>query len=159
MFIYSVKASTLRFVGAVFLSVMVVITLLVFLQPIDTVTAMSEKNQTVNYADIRTNEDRIAFLSQFGWETTGEVIEETTFVIPAEFDRVLAGYNEVQKLQGLDLSRYEKKTVSRYTYKVTNYGDYEGTVYANLIVYKNKVVAGDICSAEPEGFVHGFEKQ
>ena len=74
------------------------------------------------------------------------------------FDKVFAAYNEIQRAQGLDLSKYKKKELTRYTFEVTNYADHEGTVYANVLVYRNKVVGGDICSAELSGFVHGFEK-
>jgi len=34
----------------------------------------------------------------------------------------------------------------------------EGKVYANILVYRNKVIGGDICSADASGFIHGFEK-
>ena len=78
--------------------------------------------------------------------------------IPAEFDKVFAGYNELQKAQGLDLSKYKKKTVTRYTFTVTNYDGYDGTVYANVLVYRNRVIGGDICSADVSGFIHGFER-
>ena len=84
--------------------------------------------------------------------------ETVTVTIPAEFDKVFAGYNELQKTQGLDLSKYKKKELIRYTFEVTNYEGHEGTVYANVLVYRNRVVGGDICSADLSGFVHGFEK-
>ena len=62
-------------------------------------------------------------------------------------------------LYQLDLSKYKGKTVTRYTYEVTDYPGHEGEkIYANLIVRKNRIIAGDICSAEPSGFIHGFEK-
>ena len=32
--------------------------------------------------------------------------------------------------------------MTRYTYKVLNYPNYDGTVYANILVYRNRVVAG-----------------
>ena len=54
---------------------------------------------------------------------------------------------------GLDLSRYKRKDVMRYTYQVENYPDYQGVVYANILVYKNKIIGGDICSADVNGFV------
>ena len=47
----------------------------------------------------------------------------------------------------------------RYTYEVTNYEDYDGVVYANLIVYRGRVIGGDICSADVTGFIHGFERK
>ena len=46
----------------------------------------------------------------------------------------------------------------RYTFTVTNYPSYEETVYANVLVYRNRVIGGDICSADVSGFVHGFER-
>ena len=45
----------------------------------------------------------------------------------------------------------------RYTYDVTNYKGYEGRVQVNLLVYKGKVVGGDVCSTDESGFIHGFE--
>ena len=33
-----------------------------------------------------------------------------------------------------------------------------GKVYVNVIVYRNKVIGGDVCSASIGGFIHGFEK-
>jgi len=102
----------------------------------------------------------VTFLETFGWQVASETpTEEVTFLIPKEFDRVLAGYNEIQKSQGLDLGRYANKKVTRYTYELVGYEGYEGKVYANLIMYKNKVIAADITSADPYGFVHGLEKQ
>ena len=78
--------------------------------------------------------------------------------VPSKFDTVFSGYNDLQRLQGLDLSRYKRKEVTRYTYIVTNYDGYDGTVYANLIVYRGRVIAGDICTESENGFIHGFSK-
>ena len=54
--------------------------------------------------------------------------------------------------------KFKNKDVTRYTFAVTNYQGYEGTVYANVLFYRNRVIGGDICSADISGFVHGFEK-
>ncbi|MBO7302715.1 MAG: DUF4830 domain-containing protein, partial [Clostridia bacterium] len=116
-------------------------------------------NETeINYSKIKTNEDRIAFLSQFGWKVKEDSVDQIEVVIPEKFDKVFTGYNEIQKRQGLDLSKYKGKTVMRYTYEITNYENENGKVYANVIVYRNKVIGGDICSADVGGFIHGFEK-
>jgi hypothetical protein len=77
--------------------------------------------------------------------------------MPSEFDKVFTGYNELQKRQGLDLSKYRNREVTRYTFTVTNYKNYDGTVLANVLVYRNRVIGGDICSADVTGFVAGFE--
>ena len=48
--------------------------------------------------------------------------------------------------------------MSRYTFKIDNYEGYGGTVLADVLVYKNKVIGGDVCSADVNGFVHGFSR-
>ena len=111
-----------------------------------------------SYDKIRSAEEAAAFLSQFSWQVEATPVEIRTVTVPEEFDKVFSAYNEMQKEQGLNLAKYKKKDVVRYTFSVTNYPDYEGTVYANVLVYRNRVVGGDISSAALDGFVHGFEK-
>ena len=57
-----------------------------------------------------------------------------------------------------DLSKYKGKEVTRYTFAVTNYPNYKGTVMANVILWRNRVIGGDLCSSDVTGFIHGFEK-
>ncbi|MDY3846594.1 MAG: DUF4830 domain-containing protein [Eubacteriales bacterium] len=159
MFIYSMRAGTLKFFSVIAISLAVLFTLMIFVDPIEAVTTSGEEAETVNFSKIKTEEDRKNFLSEFGWQTSGDAQDIVEFVIPEQFDRIMLGYNEIQKSQGLDLCRYTKKKVVRYTYEITNYDGYEGKVYANLIMYKNKVIAADVCSADPFGFVHGLKKQ
>ncbi len=157
MFVYSLKASTLKFFGIICVAMVALITLIVFIPTYDGGEDVPTSAE-VNYSKIKTDEDRIAFLGQFGWEVKPTAVEVKETKIPKEFDNVFSTYNELQKRQGLDLSDYKGKAITRYTYEITNYPDYEGTVYANLIVYKNKVIGGDICTADVEGFIHGFKK-
>ena len=112
--------------------------------------AMSDE---IDFSGVKTNEDRIKFIEQFGIKVKDSAKEEVSFRIPESFDRVISGYNEIQKSQGLDLSRYKNKQVTRYTYEVTNYENAREDVFVNLIVYKGVVVACDMSSANPEGFV------
>jgi hypothetical protein len=159
MFIYSMRASTIRFLGVVCLSLATLIALIAFVPELQPVSAQAgEEAETISYDKIKTNEDRMAFLGQFGWEVDATPVESTTVTIPAEFDKVFASYNELQRRQGLDLSGYASRTVERYTYTVTNYDGFDGTVLANLLVYRGRVIGGDICSADASGFIHGFSK-
>ena len=159
MFIYSMRAGTIRFVAVILLSLMVLGALIAFVPQLQPVSAeIGEETHTVNYDKIKKDEDRIAFLAQFGWEVEPTPKECTTVTIPADFDKVLAEYNELQKRQGLDLSKYASRTVERYTSTVTNYPDYEGSVLANLLVFRGRVIGGDLCSADQSGFIHGFAK-
>lgn len=154
MFIYSVKGSTLKFFAVLSLALVVLVMLVIFVPTYDS-SALPTGND-VNYVNIRTNEDRIGFLSQFSWTVKAEPVLEEEVTIPAEFDSVFVNYNDLQKNQGLDLSRYKRKTVQHYRYEVTNF-EGEETVYANLLVYRGRIIGGDISSAKMNGFVYGFK--
>lgn len=175
MFIYSVKAGTIRFVGIVCVALAALIALIAFVPayagdrttsgtpvagtPAGQVPSGGESDDsavTYRYDKVKTADDAAAFLGQFGWVVDAGSAETVKVTIPAEFDKVFAGYNQLQRAQGLDLSRYKTKQITRYTFTVTNYKDWDGPVYANVLVYRNKVIGGDICSADVNGFVHGF---
>jgi len=133
MFVCSLKASSLKFAGVIGIAVAALIALLILMPTTQDVSAgaILEDNGTINFEKIKTNENRLEFLSQFGWEAGKDAVEEVEVRIPSDFD-------------------------TRYTYQITNYPDYDGTVYANIIVYKNRVIGGDVCSSDVSGFIHGF---
>ncbi|MBR5144672.1 MAG: DUF4830 domain-containing protein, partial [Clostridia bacterium] len=147
---YSIRASTIK-VCCVILLFAVILTGLV-LSGRDGVVSASSSVTEVDFSGIKTKDDRIEFISDFGIKVDPDSENEVAFRMPESFDRVILGYNELQKKQGLDLSKYHNKRVTRYTYKVTNY-DSDGEVYANLFVYRGKIVACDLSSADPSGFV------
>lgn len=155
MFVYSVRASTLKFFGILILTLAVLIGAIAIGQSTALTAAASAK---INFGGIETNEDRLEFIRQFGVEVSGEPEECVSFSVPENFDKVIAGYNELQKEQGLDISKYKNKKVTRYTYSLDNYNGYEGEVHVNLIIYKKTVVACDISSAAPNGFVEPLVK-
>jgi len=150
MFICSVRASTVKFFAVLAVTFAVLLGLI-----LSGNTAFAEvgSNASVNLSDIKTEDDRVAFIEQFGLKVKGASVESKSFVMPDSFDRVLAGYNEIQKKQGLDLSKYAKKKVTRYTYEIDGYEDYDGAVMVNLLVYRNRIIGCDVSSADPEGFV------
>ena len=153
MFIYSVRASTLRFFAILMITASVLIGIMA-LSGNESVSAMSDG--AYHFSDVDPKEDRIEFLSQFGIRVFSDSEEEESFLLPETLDRVLLSYNEIQKEQGLDLSRYCKKQVRRYTYKVENYKDGTLCVYANVIVYRHRVIGGDISASGEGGFVLPF---
>jgi len=159
MFVCSLRASTVKFFGVTVLALAALVALLVFIP-----SAESDMNESVaavdgiRYDKIKTAEDRIEFLRQFGWEVDPTALEEVKVTVPSEFDKVHTSYNELQLEQGFDLTKYHKKDVMRYTYRITNYPDYDGEVYANILVYKKQVIGGDICSADASGFIHGLDR-
>ncbi len=157
MFIYSVKASSLKYLAVMVLCAVAVVScvLLVPDNISDAYTVGAVERKKGDFKNVKTNEDRVAFLESYGWEIDPNAVEICEVIIPSEFDDVYEEYNAIQKDEGLDLEKYAGKSVKRYTYTVKNYGA-ETTVFANLLVYKNKVVGGDISSSDPNGFTHGF---
>ena len=158
MFVYSIRATTIKFFGVICVALAALITLIAF---VPTYVASSAQTGTtaaeVSFDKVKSAEDARAFLSQFGWEVDAATAKTVEVTMPAEFDKVFVGYNELQKRQGLDLSKYRNRQVTRYTFTVTNYEGYDGEVLANVLVYRNRVIGGDICSADVTGFVVGFE--
>ncbi len=159
MFIYSIRASTIK-LAAVIGAAAVALGVIVAAAPnyeVKTTAAIAAAKAEYRYDKVKTNDDRVAFLRQFGWETDGEVLEEVTMKIPREFDRIMTSYNEIQKQSGLDLSKYRGREVTRYTYAISNYPSYDGRVNANIIVYNSRVIGGDISSSDVSGFISTFE--
>ncbi len=105
-----------------------------------------------------TNEERVAFFSQFGFEISEDPIEVKEVIIPTEFDETYEEYNNIQKSQGLDLSKYKGKRVKMWSYAIKNYPSYENTdcIRGNILVYDGIVVGGDISNIELGGFMVGF---
>lgn len=156
MFVYSVRASTVKFFAVIVLTLAVLAGVLIF-GGIGG-GAVSASSDVIDFGGIKTNDDRVRFIADFGVEVEEAPIETVDFSVPENFDRVIMGYNEIQRRQGLDLSRYKNKKVTRYTYLVKNYEGYDKEVHVNLIMYKNTVIACDVSSADPTGFVRELVK-
>lgn len=156
MFVYTVKASRLKFFALLICSMAILLTLASVIPKPETPGNVAVVNY--DYNNIEDNEDRVLFLKGFGYEVDEKPIEVKKVTIPESFDSVYEKYNDIQRAQGLNLKRYCGKTVTRYTYKITNYNsDEEQEVLANILIYNNKIVGGDICSVASNGFIHGFE--
>lgn len=108
-------------------------------------------------AVVKNNEQRVKYLNSLGWEVEEEPIEEQKVIIPREFNDIYERYNDLQKMQGFDLSKYGGLEATRYTYKVLNFPDAKGMVVADIIVYRNRVIAGDIQSNALDGFMVGLK--
>lgn len=106
---------------------------------------------------ISTNDGRVKFLSDFGWEVTPAPVETQQVKIPAETTEVYDRYNALQMSQGFDLTQYAGKTATRYVYEIRNYPEATDPVYATLLIYKDQVIGGDITNTSASGVVQGFQ--
>ena len=108
-------------------------------------------------AVVKNEKSRVAYLARNGWEVASPAESESVVMIPRTFSAVFEEYNELQKQQGFDLSRYCGTEVTMYTYRVTN-AQADGDVIAVLYVQKNRVVGGDVHSTALDGFMTGIVK-
>ncbi len=103
------------------------------------------------------NDGRVKFLTDFGWDVTTSPVESGQVKIPEETSEVFDRYNRLQKGQGYDLSKYAGKNVMRYVYKINNYPGATEPVYATLLVYKNEIIGGDVTDTAAKGHIRGFK--
>lgn len=122
-------------------------------------TAASPADGSPDYS-AATQDDITSFINQLGLTVKSEPDSITQVLIPSEFDDVYTNYNELQKQAGLDLSPYKGCTAKRWTYTVSNYPEYENsnTVRLNILVYNGRIIGGDICSVELDGFMHSLAR-
>ncbi len=112
--------------------------------------------QTSAAASVTSNDDRVKFLTSFGWEVVTSPTQTSQVRIPAEESQVFSRYNALQKSQGYDLSPYAGKTVMRYVYKIKNYPGATEPVYATLLICNNQVIGGDVTDTSATGVMQGF---
>ena len=107
---------------------------------------------------VSTNDERVKYLTDLGWEVTTSPAETSQVRIPQEQSEVFDRYNALQKSQGYDLSAYAGKNVMRYVYKVENFPGATEPVYATLLIYKNQIIGGDITDTAAKGMIQSLKK-
>ncbi len=156
MFVYSVKTNQIK----VFLLVGFVL-----ITAVSLFILSNESQETVSQSEMllsaETHEERMKFISQFGWKIDEEPVQVKEVLIPTEDDDIYSAYNDIQRSQGFDLTEYAGQRAKCWTYTVKNYEGYENQecIHANILVVDGKVIGGDICSVELDGFMHGFSNE
>lgn len=157
MFVVSLSSSNLKkILGVGFALVSVSLVAVFFVNFQNNVTVKKVSLQTAETAD-----DRLKFISDFGWIVDEDPVEVRQIAIPQEFDDVYNNYNQLQISQGYDLTDFAGRSAKRWTYVIRNYPDVssnEDYVRINLLVCDGKIIGGDVCSIKLDGFMHGFEK-
>lgn len=161
MVIMTAKVSKSKRIAAALIDLIAVILLVVCLSNTGKTPRSTNRADTAPAAqpepsEIKTNDDRVAFLASFGWQVAPEPTQTQEVRIPTEPSEVFERYNDLQRSQGFDLSAYAGKNVRRYVYEIKNYPDSSDTYYATLFIYKNAVIGGDVCSSAQGGTMHGL---
>ena len=117
----------------------------------------SQETVALSAPSVASNDGRVQFLKDFGWDVTTSPAESSQVRIPEQPGDIYNRYNALQLSQGYDLTPYAGKRVMRYVYKINNYPGASEPVYATLLVYKNKIIGGDITNTAAKGQIHGFQ--
>lgn len=152
MFIFTARVTKEKLIIAL-LALAAVIVLLFMLLSGDQETT----TETIAPANVSTNDGRLEFISSYGWEVNDTPVETTEVRVPEDDSEVFERYNDLQKSQGYDLSKYAGKKLKKVTYEVLNHPSGETGVKLTLFINKKEVVGGDVSSGQKGGFMHGFE--
>lgn len=153
MFVCTVKASSIKFFIAILFSAAVLVGIVAFVPSID--TAGETAVAMLDYKGVATVEEQLRFLEELGYKAKNIPVFSDEVQIPQTFDSVYEKYNRIQKAQGLNLEKYKGKTVLRYTYEIK---DTKEPTYATLLIYKNRIIGGDITVMGDNGYVRGFQR-
>jgi hypothetical protein len=158
MFIFTAKLDRKR-------AIIIIVALAVILCTIILIAGLRDRKKiepasnAASITDVRTNADRVKYLESFGWKVKEQPTEELEVVIPREFSKVYSDYAALQKKQGFKLTNYLGMEAKRYTYEILNYPTGEKGIVADIIVYRNAVIAGDVQSTALNGFMHGLSEK
>lgn len=147
MFVYTARFSRKKAVLAGIVTALIILGIILFISL-----------RSAGFADaasggVKTNEDRVSYLTSLGWIVDSQPIDSRDIVIPRSFDGVYAEYLSLQNQQGYPLEEYGGMEATRYTYKVRNWSGSEADVVADIIVCGQSVIAGDIQSTALDGFM------
>lgn len=99
-----------------------------------------------------TNEERVAYLEGLGWLVEPQPIETLDLQLPEKLEGEWDAYAKLQKGQGLPFSEFAGQAVKRYTYTVTNYPEIPQGVQANLYLWGDQIIGGDVIFTGQGGF-------
>ena len=99
-----------------------------------------------------TNEERVAYLEALGWQVEPQPIETLDLQLPEKLEGEWDAYAKLQKGQGLPFSEFAGQAVKRYTYTVTNSPEIPQGVQANLYLWGDQIIGGDVIFTGQGGF-------
>lgn len=149
MVIFTTKLSKGKLIGIVAAAAALLL-LIIFLANRGTGTAM----ETAAGTKLETPESRVEFLASCGYTVAQEPVKTQEVLIPKEWNEVYEQYAAIQSSQGFELKKYKGKKVMQYIYRVENWPEESPEpVYATLLVYKDKLIGGEITRGGENGFL------
>lgn len=153
MFLLSLKSLKGKMILLI-AAIIAAIAVLVIINTGDAEAQAAKTDSAFNFS-ASTDDERLNFIAQLGCTVENEPVSVSEVLIPQEFDEVYKQYNELQLSSGFDLNAYKGCTVKKWTYQVTSCPEFEDceNIRLTLLVYKGKIIGGDICSTELDGSI------
>jgi len=156
MFVFTTKLTKKKLAGMIVAAGGLLVLIIALLASRSPTHAGKELGPVKN---IKTDLDRVAYLERMGWEVNKTPVGVEEVLIPFEWNDAFEDYNNLQNDQGFELTNYRGKRVTRISFTVKNHPSGMEKVQANLLCYKNSIIAGDVQCASKEGFMHGLSRQ
>jgi len=154
MFVFSFKASSIK-IMCVLCACLIIGAAVIALMPEAGYAVNVNKlvvQDTLEKISVKSEKGRLEYIKALGFGVDEKSVSVKSSTVPDVFDAATEQYNALQKMQGFDLEKYKGKKVNSYTYEVSSFPDGTKTGSADflvtLVIYKNKVVAADLCSME-----------
>ncbi len=149
-----------KFKKSAFIGLIVVVLSLCFVLLLQLLGNAQHKQAGVDISrSVSSENDILAFISNYNWQVDDEPVEVRDVIIPETFDEVYSNYNKIQLDQGFDLEKYAGQRAKRWTYIVRNYpgsSPNDDFIRINILVSDDTIIGGDVCSVKLDGFMHGF---
>ena len=134
MLIVTAKLSKGKLIGIVAAAAALLI-LIIFLANRGTGTSM----ETAGSGKLDTPERRIEYLSSLGYTVEAEPVRTQEVLIPKEWNEVYEQYAAIQSSQGFKLTKWSEPD--------------SDPVYATLVCYKGRLIAGELTRGGENGFL------
>jgi len=121
------------------------------------IVVLSGINRNASNGKVTCPEDAATYLGTLGWEVDLESVQVQQTVLPEYFDDTFTEYNKLQIQQGYDLNKQAGKEITVYIFQITNYPNTTEDVMVCLMTCQNRVIGGDIHSAQLDGFMHALQ--
>lgn len=82
------------------------------------------------------NDDKLKFLKEKNIDVNDEPIQVIEVMVPNDMNDEYKEYNEIQKKQGFDLSKYKGKKLKQWTYSIKN----DKNSFVTILQDKDKIV-------------------
>ncbi len=104
---------------------------------------------------VQSDDDAKKFVEQF--YDVDQLYSLQQEYVPIEFNDTYSEYNELQKMQGLDLEDYKGAKCKLYIYKLSDNEINGKATYMSMLVYEERVIGGHVSTMIKDSPMYTFD--